>query len=749
MPEEKRGECFSYEVLREGDETILRIDAERCPFLPSIEDSPLCMARAVEHLMETPEITRIVFHQKRDYEYDYEQVKALLEIASLYNHVVRHNAFTYTDAAGYADLRSIVYNWLKSDPVAAFVELKRLARRLHIMLDKSVDADKTEKQLSLISYVLDKLEETRVVQSAKEHLDSYRLGDRAVYRLVFKPTIRSDFMFTRVMASYPQNGEEIDNYSVGNTEITVFNLPDTVEKMYHIIPPEFKLSEEKYDLLDSARKIISEHKPTKQEFVDPERMRQVFYNIGRDLLEELAAKRGVKLRFRELEELTSILVRYTVGFGLIEVLLEDEKIQDITVNSPMGHTPMFIVHQDHDECMTNIIPTANEGDSWASKLRLISGRPLDEANPVMDTELLIPGARARAAVITQPLNPAGIAYAFRRHRDRPWTLPLFVKNRMISPLSAGVLSFLIDGARTMLIAGTRSSGKTSLLGAVMTEVIRKYRQVTIEDTLELPVSALKNLGYNIQSMKVASILTKGTNEVSADEGIRTTLRMGDSCLIIGEVRSVEAKALYEAMRIGALANLVAGTVHGDSPYGVFDRVVNDLGVPKTSFKATDVIVVANPIKSPDGLHRQRRVTQITEVGKYWEQEPLMEKGFRDLLKYDPINDSLEPTVDLLNGESEVIKGIASNVKDWAGNWDAVWDNIMLRTNVKKAMVELSEKTGSTAILEADFVVPANDMFHRISDKIKEETGVMDSKRILFEWNDWLKRAVRKMSEKNA
>src|SRR3989344_5347907 len=121
--------------------------------------------------------------------------------------------------------------------------------------------------------------------------------------------------------------------------------------------------------------------------------------------------------------------------------------------------------------------------------------------------------------------------------------------RMIDGLGAGLLSFIIDGSRTMLIAGTRSAGKTAFLSAILTEIMRKYRIITIEDTLELPVSALRNLGYNIQSMKVAAALTRGTTEVSAEEGIRTTLRMGDSSLIIGEVRSSEARALYEAMRV--------------------------------------------------------------------------------------------------------------------------------------------------------------------------------------------------------
>ncbi|MEK6946494.1 MAG: LAGLIDADG family homing endonuclease, partial [Nanoarchaeota archaeon] len=81
--------------------------------------------------------------------------------------------------------------------------------------------------------------------------------------------------------------------------------------------------------------------------------------------------------------------------------------------------------------------------------------------------------------------------------------------------------------------------------------------IVAHNTMELPTNSLRKLGYNIQSMKVAAALSKGTSEVPADEGIRTTLRMGDSALIIGEIRSKEALALYEAMRIGALANVVA------------------------------------------------------------------------------------------------------------------------------------------------------------------------------------------------
>jgi len=750
-----------YEIIREGEEVILKVNYEKYFKIPSLEDDPVCMSSTIDLLARIGNVTKIVFYQKRDYEYDFEQVQLLNEIASILNVLSRQkNIFSYESLSlngrykkgaeqRYNEMQYVVFQLLRSDPLGCYAELKRLLRIERIALQSAIDANEVEaiqRYISLINYVLGLLEKTKIITLAKPYLAGFQLGDRSVYRKLFRPIIKPDFMFTKIMSSYPLEGEEIGSYKVGETEIVVFRLPDTVHLLYHIIPPEFKLSEEKYEILDAARRIMAEHKPEKEEFTDPERMRQVFFNVGRDLIEELANYKNIPLKEDELEELTRILVRYTIGFGLVEVLLQDEKIQDITINSPMGYSPIFIVHSDFDNCKTNIITTRPEAESWASKLRLISGRPLDEANPILDTEIQIPGARARVAAITSPLNPTGLAFAFRRHRDRPWTLPLFMKQGMLNALSAGIISFLVDGNRTILVAGTRSAGKTSLLASLMVEIMRSYRIVTIEDTLELPVMNLIKLGYNIQQMKVASALTKGTTEVPADEGIRTTLRLGDSAIFVGEIRSTEARALYEAMRVGAMANVVAGTIHGDSPYGVYDRVVNDLQVPKTSFKATDIILVANPVRSADGLHRWRRLTQITEVRKFWEEDPLLEHGFADLMKYDSKTDQLQPTSDLINGESEIIKAIAGNIREWAGNWDAVWENITLRANVKQALLDIANKTGNFDLLEADFVVQCNDQFHRISEDVKEEVGYLDSKRIFFEWNEWLKRSVKKFKK---
>jgi len=90
--------------------------------------------------------------------------------------------------------------------------------------------------------------------------------------------------------------------------------------------------------------------------------------------------------------------------------------------------------------------------------------------------------------------------------------------------------------------------------------------------------------------------------------------------------------------------------------------------------------------------------------------------------------------------------MAGKVKEFAGDWDAVWNNILLRGDCKMAVVELFNETKDESILEAEFVTKANDMFHLISNRIREQTGKMDNKRILFEYKEWLNKEVKKKDE---
>lgn len=746
-----------YEVI----ENTVRINAMNWVIEPSVEDSEAAMAVVIDVLQQVKNAESVILAETREYEYDFDQVKMLSELGAVQQRLLNDARILSLDRLGpkeaeslkpkrMADLQFLLLEVLRKDPIGAYDRLKRMIAHETIAAEKSPQLAKKIHldyiQNALLPF-MKTLEGTILIQRIKPQLDKYKPGDRSLYREIFHPLIKPNFMFTRYMISPPKDGQRLVKYDLsGGITVEIFKVPGKVRNIYHITPPEFRLSEDKYTLLDSARRYLSEHKPTESEFTEPEKARELFFNIGRDLVKELAKSMNIELSPKEIEELATILSRYTAGFGVLEVLMADEKLQDLYINSPVGLSPIYVLHADFEECETNLIPTKDDAESWATRFRLYSGRPLDEANPVLDTELSVPGGKARVAAITRTLSPEGLGYAFRRHRDKPWTLPLFINANFIDPLYAGVMSFVIDGGRSILVAGGRSSGKTSLLGAMMIELMKKFRIITVEDTLELPVVALRDLGFNVERMKSRSVITRVESELPADEALRTALRLGDSVLIVGEVRSVEAKALYEAMRIGALANVVAGTIHGESAYGVFDRVVNDLGVPVTSFKATDIVTIAGVLRSPDGIHRYRRALDITEVRKHWKSDPIEEGGFVTLMEYSAREDRLKPTDILVDGESVILNEIAKRVREWHGHWDAVWENILLRAKIKRTLVDYALRYKRLDALEADTIVDSNEIFHIVSDQVRQEVGGMDSKMIFDKWLEWFKGRLKEKAE---
>ena len=97
---------------------------------------------------------------------------------------------------------------------------------------------------------------------------------------------------------------------------------------------------------------------------------------------------------------------------------------------------------------------------------------------------------------------------------------------------------------------------------MLLEIPPKYRILAIEDTHELPIEKLQNLGWKVQAMSSQSSVLKSGEEMSPETALRVALRLGNSALILGEVRGSEVKVLYEAMQVGKAGNSIIGTIHG-------------------------------------------------------------------------------------------------------------------------------------------------------------------------------------------
>ena len=83
---------YSYEVTREGGEDVLYINYVGSPYVPDLAGSPGIMERAVDVLIENSNVSRIVFVQQKNYNYDFKETSMLLEIASLYIYLTKQEA---------------------------------------------------------------------------------------------------------------------------------------------------------------------------------------------------------------------------------------------------------------------------------------------------------------------------------------------------------------------------------------------------------------------------------------------------------------------------------------------------------------------------------------------------------------------------------------------------------------------------------------------------------------------------------
>lgn len=305
--------------------------------------------------------------------------------------------------------------------------------------------------------------------------------------------------------------------------------------------------------------------------------------------------------------LSAVLRKHTQGAGVLDDLFADERVSDVYVTAPAHSNPVRVV-VDGESMATNVRLTPGGVAALASRLRRESGRGFSRATPRIDATLSLgPNAESvRAAGVTRPLAD-GPAYAFRRHDTDAWTLERLVACQSLTPRAAALLSLAVRRGATGLVAGARGAGKTTTLGALLWAVPRRTRTVVVEDTPELPLAGLQAAGRDVQGLRVARGDDDATVETTPGEALRTALRLGEGALVVGEVRGEEATVLYEAMRVGAAASTVLGTVHGEGASAVRTRLTEDLGVSDQSFAATDFVL------SVADTPRGRRVVALEEV----------------------------------------------------------------------------------------------------------------------------------------
>src|SRR3984957_20439990 len=155
---------------------------------------------------------------------------------------------------------------------------------------------------------------------------------------------------------------------------------------------------------------------------------------------------------------------------------------------------------------------------------------------------------------------AAPCFAIRRPAVAVFTLGDYVEAGIMSGGWAELLRIAVLERKNILVAGGTSTGKTTLVNALLAEVAKTGdRVVLIEDTRELQCAA----------PNLVALRTKN-GAASLSDLVRSSLRLRPDRIPIGEVRGAEALDLLKAWGPGHPGGV--GTLHAGSAMGALRRL---------------------------------------------------------------------------------------------------------------------------------------------------------------------------------
>ncbi|WP_417765451.1 CpaF family protein [Spongiibacter tropicus] len=278
-------------------------------------------------------------------------------------------------------------------------------------------------------------------------------------------------------------------------------------------------------------------------------------------------------RFDNLEK---ELLDEIIGYGPLQILLEDPEINDILINGPRK---VFVERRGVLE--RSSIRFLDDRHVLRVIRRMISplGRRIDESSPIVDGRLA-DGSRINA--IVPPLALDGPSLSIRKFRKDPLTAEELLAGGSITQEALDYLIASVSGRKNLLISGATGSGKTTLLNVLSQYIPEGERIVTIEDAAELQ---LRN--SHVVRLETRPANNEGVGEVSAGELVKNALRMRPDRIIVGESRGGEVVDMLQAMNTGHAGSM--STVHANSAADAVTRL--EMMVGMSGFKGSSELIL--------------------------------------------------------------------------------------------------------------------------------------------------------------
>ena len=287
--------------------------------------------------------------------------------------------------------------------------------------------------------------------------------------------------------------------------------------------------------------------------------------ISKYVMDERIAVKGmegqelVDALYTEMAEY-GFLTKYIFGKGIEEI--DINSWQDIEVQYSDGRNEKLKEHFDSPEHAINVI----------RRMLHVSGMVLDNASPAVLGHL---SKNIRIAVLKTPLvdEDVGIAASIRIVNPQSMRKEDFVRSGTATEEMLDFLSNLIRYGISVCVAGATSSGKTTVLGWLLTTIPNNKRIYTIENgSRELDL--IRQDDGKVVNSVIHTITRDSENEKQRVDQIMLldmALRFNPDIAVVGEMRGAEANAAQEAARTGIA---VLTTIHANSCEATYRRMVS-------------------------------------------------------------------------------------------------------------------------------------------------------------------------------
>lgn len=304
-------------------------------------------------------------------------------------------------------------------------------------------------------------------------------------------------------------------------------------------------------------------------------------------------------------------IAQVLGLGRLEPLLDNDEISDIHVR---GNRPVWVKMRTGER--VELSPIVDNDADLVDLIRRIAARMghreqrFDPAHPELNLQL--PDGSRLFAAMEVTRRPTLI---IRRHRFDFASLSDLVSNGSVSDEVAAFLAAAVRARRNIIVAGGTGSGKTTLLRALINEVPRLERIVTIEDAFELGLEQFEESHPDHDSLQARAANIEGLGAITMADLTKMALRMDPDRVIIGEVRGAEAFPMLLAMSQGNNGSMC--TLHADSARSVFPKLLAYVSMASMGLPVETVnLLVAGAVHFVVHLgvtDSRRSITSIHEV----------------------------------------------------------------------------------------------------------------------------------------